>query len=242
MKFWKIHYTLIHYTMSTEIKQKKEKRVKVDTEAEVVGEEVPKKEKKDKKRKLEEEVKPLETKENTGSGEIIGETKEERKARKRAKKEVSTSISSFWINTDEQAKKADLESQVIVPTPVEGVKEETKEERKARRRAEKLVSYLAPIRQSSQADRKAKELQDPAAPSTKIEEPVPTIPADEVALKKKSKAERKEAGANKWTTEVSEANQAMQARAEKSPIYQDESLSEMAKKGQFLLIAARSCC
>jgi len=39
----------------------------------------------------------------------------------------------------EQAKKADLESQVIVPTPTTEVKEESKEERKARRRAEKLV-------------------------------------------------------------------------------------------------------
>jgi len=79
-------------------------------------------------------------------------------------------------------------------------------------------------------DRKAKELEDPAAPSTTIEEPAPTIPADEVALKK-SKQQRKEAGASKWTQEASEASQAMQARAEKSPIYQDESLSDMAKKG-----------
>jgi uncharacterized protein YcnI len=80
------------------------------------------------------------------------------------------------------------------------------------------------------ADCKAKELEDPAAPSTKIEEPAPAIPADEVALKK-SKQQRKEAGASKWTQEASEASQAMQARAEKSPIYQDESLSDMAKKG-----------
>jgi len=81
------------------------------------------------------------------------------------------------------------------------------------------------------ADCKAKELEDPAAPSTKIEEPAPVIPADEVALKK-SKQQRKEAGASKWTQEASEASQAMQARAEKSPIYQDESLSDMAKKGE----------
>jgi len=118
---------------------------------------------------------------------------------------------------------------VIVPTPATEVKEESKEERKARRRAEKLVR---PFHQSlTRADCKAKELEDPAAPSTKIEEPAPVIPADEVALKK-SKQQRKEAGANKWTQEASEASQAMQARAEKSPIYKDESLSDMAKKGE----------
>jgi hypothetical protein len=78
----------IHTTMSTEeVKQKKEKKVKVDTEGEVVGDEGVKKEKKDKKRKdrEEEEVKPAEV---SSSGEIIGETKEQRKARKKAKKEV----------------------------------------------------------------------------------------------------------------------------------------------------------
>jgi hypothetical protein len=78
----------IHTTMSTEeIKQKKEKKLEVDTEAEVVGDEGVKKEKKDKKRKdrEEEEVKPAEV---SSSGEIIGETKEQRKARKKAKKEV----------------------------------------------------------------------------------------------------------------------------------------------------------
>jgi hypothetical protein len=74
--------------MSTEIQEKKEKKVKLDTEAEVVGDESVKKEKKDKKRKEreeEEEVKPAEV---SSSGEIIGETKEQRKARKKAKKEV----------------------------------------------------------------------------------------------------------------------------------------------------------
>jgi hypothetical protein len=50
-------------------------------------------------------------------------------------------------------------------------------------------------------------------------------------LKKKSKQERKEAGASKWTQEASEASKAQQARAEQSPIYQDESLSDQAKKG-----------
>jgi hypothetical protein len=84
---------------------------------------------------------------------------------------------------------------------------------------------------------KAKEL---ATTSTTEEVPAATnIPADEVSLKKKSKtkpelkskAERKEAGAQKWSEKTSEANQAIQARAEKSEIYQDESLSEQAKKG-----------
>ena len=117
---------------------------------------------------------------------------------------------------------------MIVPTPATEVKEESKEERKARRRAEKLVR--SSIKFEFRAKCQAKELEDPAAPSTKIEEPVPAIPADEVALKK-SKQQRKEAGASKWTQEASEASQAMQARAEKSPIYQDESLSDMAKKG-----------
>lgn len=124
---------------------------------------------------------------------------------------------------------------MIVPTPATEVKEESKEERKARRRAEKLVRSSIRWRAKCQA----KELEDPAAPSTKIEEPVPAIPADEVALKK-SKQQRKEAGASKWTQEASEASQAMQARAEKSPIYQDESLSDMAKKGAFCLCVCLS--
>jgi hypothetical protein len=120
---------------------------------------------------------------------------------------------------------------VIVPTPTTEVKEESKEEKKARRRAEKLVRCCPLQSPGTELNDKAKELEDPAAPSTKIEEPAPAIPADEVALKK-SKQQRKEAGANKWTQEASEASQAMQARAEKSPIYQDESLSDMAKKGE----------
>jgi hypothetical protein len=86
----------------------------------------------------------------------------------------------------------------------------------------------------NRADIQAKELSDPTATSSKVEIPAP-VPADEVALKKKSKQERKEAGASKWTQEASEANQAMAARAEKSPIYQDDTLSDMAKKGSFLV-------
>jgi hypothetical protein len=95
----------IHYTMSTEeIKQKKEKKVKVDTEGEVVGAEGVKKEKKDKKRKdrEEEEVKPAEV---SSSGEIIGETKEQRKARKKAKKEVRFN-SLLGDSTDEIGKES----------------------------------------------------------------------------------------------------------------------------------------
>jgi len=91
--------------MSTEeIKQKKEKKVKVDTEAEVVGDEGVKKEKKDKKRKdrEEEEVKPAEV---SSSGEIIGETKEQRKARKKAKKEVCHPFGSV-DGTDEIGKES----------------------------------------------------------------------------------------------------------------------------------------
>jgi len=91
----------------------------------------------------------------------------------------------------------------------------------------------------SKADKKAKELATDPAPQT-TEEPLPTtVPADEVSLKDKektptktkTKAERKEAGAQKWNEKASEANQAIQARAEKSDIYQDETLSEQAKKG-----------
>ena len=87
----------IHTIMSTEeVKQKKEKKVKVDTEVEVVGDEGVKKEKKDKKRKdrEEEEVKPAEV---SSSGEIIGETKEQRKARKKAKKEVMQPHLFCWM-------------------------------------------------------------------------------------------------------------------------------------------------
>jgi hypothetical protein len=92
--------------MSTEeVKQKKEKKVKVDTEAEVVGDEGVKKEKKDKKRKdrEEEEVKPAEV---SSSGEIIGETKEQRKARKKAKKEVRPLHRARRMNIDDSGKES----------------------------------------------------------------------------------------------------------------------------------------
>jgi hypothetical protein len=92
--------------MSTEIQEKKEKKVKLDIEGEVVGDESVKKEKKDKKRKEreeEEEVKPAEV---SSSGEIIGETKEQRKARKKAKKEVCFPLFFRGYGTDEIGKES----------------------------------------------------------------------------------------------------------------------------------------
>lgn len=94
---------------------------------------------------------------------------------------------------------------------------------------------------SRNTDNQAKEVSN--QPTTNESEvPIPaSIPSDEISLKKKkaqakaegpTKAERKAKGAEKWSGAASELNQAMQARAEESPIWKDESLSEQAKKGE----------
>jgi hypothetical protein len=100
MKFW---LGLVLYnipTMSEEIKQKKDKKVKVVAEGEEIMKK-EKKEKKDKKRKdrdgeavsgdIQTEAVPetsTSTSAATGSDPVVEETKEERRARKKAKKEV----------------------------------------------------------------------------------------------------------------------------------------------------------